>query len=636
MGFQLSHQRLNQFMIKQRNQRILVLVVSLLLFPVLVGAAQEDPYKELNISWDRLGAVYGRILENYYSQLDHGEIMAAAINGMLGELDSYSQFFDEEGIRQLRQDTTGKFAGLGITVGMQDQYPLVISPIEDTPAFRAGILPGDLIVGIEGRDTRGLSLDEVVNTLRGEPGTEVQIRIRRQGEEEAWDVILERQIIKIKSVALAAELTAGVGYISMRQTRFSEDTGKDIEEALNKMREEGVEGLILDLRGNPGGLLSQATYVADLLLPQGAAIVSIKEKEGRREETRVSQRKPAAGKMPIVVLIDQGSASASEIVAGAVQDNDRGVVLGTGSFGKGSVQTIFDLLDVEDTALKLTTALYYTPSGRSIHREEKNFNSSFVDIPFDGFRLPALPLLEILLKARDQDQALDQLEARFDLSHAEARRVLSTETGDLVGRVEEETKTKEGAAPKSYYTEGGRQVYGGGGISPDITVEQQEIPSFVQDLERRRAFFDFAVEYVGNDSALFHANEVPTIDQTVLDAFAGFMVDHKDLEERINQDARSKVSHLRQQAQQQGWAEKTVLAIEALEQQLKEESSIEKVVQGARSHIETALRRELVLRLKGKQASLLSALEEDIQVKEAIDLLKDNARYKKILQKGTS
>ena len=594
--------------------------------------ANDDPYERLNISWDRMGAVYSRILENYYSQLDHNEIMAAAISGMLGELDSYSQFFDEEGIRQLRQDTSGKFAGLGITVGLQDQYPLVISPIEDTPAFRAGILPGDLIVGIEGKETRGLSLDEVVNTLRGEPGTEVTIRIRRRGEAESWDVTLERQVIKIKSVALAAEITPGIGYVSMRQTRFSEDTGKDIEKALEALKSGEVEGLILDLRGNPGGLLSQATYVADILLPQGAPIVSIKEKEGRRQETRVSQRQPVADKIPLVVLIDRGSASASEIVAGAIQDNDRGLVVGTGSFGKGSVQTIFDLLDVEDTALKLTTALYYTPSGRSIHRQDKALNTAFIDVPLDGLDLPALSLLEILLKAPDQEQAMDELEARFDISRTEASQVLSTTFGDLIGRKQAESAVEADAPPQTYYTQGGRQVFGGGGITPDIVIELEKSPAFVQDLARRRVFFDFAVEYVGTS----HSTEIPPIDATVFRAFAEFMQNHQDLEEHIYRDARSKVSHLRQQAQAQGWEPETMAAVAALEERLDAEASIRKIIDQSGDHIERALTKEFVLRLKGKRASLLTGLEDDLQIKKAIELLKDKPRYERILEKGTS
>lgn len=612
------------------RQYVLRIALIGLMGPQLV-LANNDPYERLNISWDRLGAVYSRILENYYSQLDHDEIMAAAISGMLGELDSYSQFFDEEGIRQLRQDTSGKFAGLGITVGLQDQYPLVISPIEDTPAFRAGILPGDLIVGVEGKETRGLSLDEVVNTLRGEPGTEVTIRIRRRGEDEPWDVTLERQIIKIKSVAIAAKIEPGFGYISMRQTRFSEDTGKDIEEALESLKSDKVEGIILDLRGNPGGLLSQATYVADMLLPQGAPIVSIKEKEGRRQETRVSQRRPVAGQLPLVVLIDRGSASASEIVAGAIQDNDRGLVVGTGSFGKGSVQTIFDLLDVEDTALKLTTALYYTPSGRSIHRQNKALNTAFIDVPVDGLDLPALPLLELLLRAPDQEQAMDELEARFDISRTEARQILSTSFGDLVGRSGDESDVLAAATPQTYYTQGGRQVFGGGGITPDIIVETERSPAFVQELARRRVFFDFAVEYVGRS----HSTEIPPIDNEVLGAFAEFMQKDQDLEAHIFRDARSKVSYLRQQAETQGWAPETVAAVEALEEQLAVEAGIRKIIDHAGLHIEKALKKEFVLRLKGKRASLLTGLEDDVQVKEAIELLKDKTRYTRLLAKGT-
>ena len=360
--------------------------------------------------------------------------MRAAIEGMLRQLDAYSQYFDEEGLRQLRQDTTGRFAGLGITVGIMEQTPVVIAPIEGTPADRAGLLPGDLIVAIEGRATYGRSLEEVVTELRGEPGSSVRITIRRRGEIANWDVVIVREMIRIRSVAVSEEILPGIGFISMRQTRFSEETSAEMEAALEQLFARGVKGLILDLRGNPGGLLSQATEVADLFLPKGAPIVSVRERAGRRQETKHSERRPPAAKVPLVILIDGGSASAAEIVAGAVQDNDRGLVVGTTSFGKGSVQTIFDLSDHARAALKLTTALYFTPSGRSIHRESLT-SPGVQQVPFGELRLPAGMLLSLVLTSPDVDVARDRLRARFDLDEGISRRILETTLGGLAGRV---------------------------------------------------------------------------------------------------------------------------------------------------------------------------------------------------------
>jgi len=456
-------------------------LLTVLLLWSTAGGATPDPYAGVNESWERFGSVYGRIVENYYASIDQKEIMQAAIEGMLDRLDTYSQFYDEEGLRQLRQDTTGKFAGLGITVAIKDSYPVVISPIEGTPAARVGLQPGDLIVGIEGRNTRDMPLDEIVNILRGEPGTQVRIKVADSaGMTSAREVTITREVIKIKSVTLVEEVDPGVGYISMRQTRFSEETGEEVEQALEGLKAKGVRGVILDLRGNPGGLLSQATQVADLFLPKGAPIVAVKEREGRRQEVKHSQRKPAAEDLPLVVLIDGGSASASEIVAGAIQDNDRGIILGTTSFGKGSVQTIFDLQETEDAALKLTTALYYTPSGRSIHRDSSSgLGELSFQLSMGERRLPAGPTLDIILNAENLHQAGAALRARFDLEEEAIDQILSTPLGSLAGFSDIDVAPDSSAGRgngETYFTRKGRKVYGGGGITPDLSVEGDQPP----------------------------------------------------------------------------------------------------------------------------------------------------------------
>ena len=372
---------------------------------------------------------------------------------------------------------------------------MVIAPIEGTPADRAGLLPGDLIVAIEGRETFGRSLEEVVTELRGEPGTAVRITIDRRGVLANWQVVIVREMIKIRSVAVAEEILPGIGYISMRQTRFSEETSVEVEAALEQLFAAGVKGLILDLRGNPGGLLSQATEVADLFLPKGAPIVSVRERSARREETKHSERRPPAADVPLVILIDGGSASAAEIVAGAVQDNDRGLVVGTTSFGKGSVQTIFDLSDRDRAALKLTTALYFTPSGRSIHREALA-TPGVRQIPFGEVSLPVGRLLSLILTSPDIEVAGDRLRARFDLDETMSRQILETTLGGLAGRAPASLDSGS-VDDRSFRTNGGRLVYGSGGIEPDLVVEGAASPAYVQELRRHRVFFDFVVEYVG-------------------------------------------------------------------------------------------------------------------------------------------
>lgn len=616
-------------------------VLLVVLSPVAVQSSTVDPYEEVNASWERFGAVYTRILENYYADLDQKEIMRAAIEGMLEELDSYSQFYDEEGLRQLRQDTSGKFAGLGITVGLKDHYPVVISPIEDTPAFRAGLKPGDLIVAIEGKDTYDLTLDEVVDILRGEPDTTVRIRVSRKGGPPAWDVVITREIIKIKSVVLVDEIQPGIGYISMRQSRFSEDTAGEVERGLKSLKEKGVKGMILDLRGNPGGLLSQATQVADLFLPKGAPIVTIRERDGRRKELKRSQRNPVAEGLLLAVLIDAGSASASEIVAGAIQDNDRGVVLGTTSFGKGSVQTIFDILEAENSALKLTTALYYTPSGRSIHREGFTALDRLPPkVQFGEVELPAGLVLDLILRAPDRAWAATSLRNRFDLGEVQVEQVLSTPLRDLMvnrsAQIEGEGISQDGGGDsvETFYTLKGRKVYGKGGIAPDIKIEPVQLPSYILELERHRLFFDFAVDYVARDSLLAESGVVPEVDQVMLEEFSAYF-SQDDSSSKYGKIGRRELEKLKTLAEEMGWTQATRASIDSLEVEIEKELT-RVLTPKLEPYMRTALQRELTLRLKGRPASLRTGLEGDAQLDEAVRLLQNAQRYNQVLQDGAS
>ena len=594
---------------------------------VIRAATTEDPYAEVNASWERFGAVYSRILENYYSSLDQEEIMSAAIKGMLGQLDPYSEYYDEEGLRQLRQDTTGKFAGLGITVAIKDRFPVVISPIEDTPAFRAGLRPGDLIVAIEGKSTLDMQLESVVNALRGDPGTKVAISVATHLGATPREVEIQREIITIKSVVLVEELQEKIGYISMRRTRFSEYTSSEVEEAIKNLPR--VEGLILDLRGNPGGLFSQATQVADLFLPQGVPIVKIKERDGRREEVKYSHRHSIARNVPLVVLIDEGSASASEIVAGAIQDNDRGVVVGAASFGKGSVQTIFDLREREDesSALKLTTALYYAPSGRSIHREQ-DIARPVHRVLFGDRELPHQLVMDLIFRSENRAKALSALQSHFDMDSESAESILSIRLGDLVG------KSKMGAAGlpdsmanRTYYTQRGRKVFGGGGIKPDIRVESEPFPPYVQELERRRLFFDFVIDYVSTDSSWAEEHPDLTVSDEMVEGFMEFVQD-RSLDQ--GQKGLNQIEELEDLAEKMDWGEEVQESIHQLRAAVKQEwerrhsSELEPYVKGA-------LRRELILRFKGRKAQLLEDLQQDVQLAKAIEVLADQDQYLGVL-----
>ena len=583
----------------------------------------EDPYAEVNASWERFGAVYSRILENYYARLDQEEVMSAAIKGLLGQLDPYSEYFDEEALRQLRQDTTGKFAGLGITVAIKDRFPVVISPIEDTPAFRAGLRPGDLIVAVEGKSTLDMQLECVVNALRGDPGTKVAISVATHLGATPREVEIQREIIRIKSVVLVEELRGKIGYISMRRTRFSEHTSSEVEEALKSLPR--VEGLILDLRGNPGGLFSQATQVADLFLPQGVPIVSIKEREGRREEIKYSHRPSIARDIPLVVLIDEGSASASEIVAGAIQDNDRGVIVGGASFGKGSVQTIFDLPEEASSALKLTTALYYAPSGRSIHRKQ-NIARPVHRVLFGDRELPHQLVMDLVLRSGNRAKALSALQSHFDMNSESAESILLIRLGDLVG------KSKIGAdglpdsiANRTYYTQQGRKVFGGGGIKPDISIDPEPFPPYVQELERRRLFFDFVIDYVSADSSWAAEHPGLTVSDEMVNSFMKF-VRTKDGSLNQGQKGLSKIEELEDLAEEMDWGTAAQESLHQLRVAVGQEWE-QRYSSKLSPYIKSALRRELVLRFRGRKAQLLAELQEDVQLAKAVEVLGDQDMY---------
>ncbi len=594
---------------------------------VIRAATTEDPYAEVNASWERFGAVYSRILENYYARLDQEEVMSAAIKGMLGQLDTYSEFYDEEGLRQLRQDTTGKFAGLGITVAIKDRFPVVIAPIEDTPAFRAGLRPGDLIVAVEGKSTLDMQLESVVNALRGDPGTKVAISVATHLGATPREVEIQREIIRIKSVVLVEELKGKIGYVSMRRTRFSEHTSSEVEEAVKSLPR--VEGLILDLRGNPGGLFSQATQVADLFLPQGVPIVSIREREGGREEVKYSRRQSIARDIPLVVLIDEGSASASEIVAGAIQDNDRGVIVGTASFGKGSVQTIFDLREEASSALKLTTALYYAPSGRSIHREQ-DIVRPVHRVLFGDRELPHQLVMDLILRSDNRVKALSALQSHFDMDSESAESVLLIRLGDLVGRSKiGEAGLLDSISNRTYYTQRGRKVFGGGGIKPDIGVEQEPFPPYIQKLERRRLFFDFVIDYVSTDSSWAEEHPSLTVSDEMVKGFIEFVrTKNRSLDQ--GQEGLSQIEELEGLAEEMDWdkaAQELIHQLRAAVEQEWERRYSSKL----EPYIKNALRRELVLRFRGRKAQLLEELKEDVQLAKAVEVLGDQDQYLGVL-----
>ena len=422
------------------------------------GGARGDLYSNVDLFVE----VLHKVEDNYVDPVDGKKLVDGALRGMLKGLDPYSQFLDTRAYGQLQSVTQGSFGGIGIVVGVRDNYPTVISPIEGTPAWRAGMRSGDVIVTIEGKSSLGLNIEEVADRLRGAPGTPVRLSVRREGEEQDQDYTLERENIVTRSVPYSFMAERGIGYV--RLANFSEKSGAEVRSAVASLRATGAQRMILDLRQNPGGLLDQAVDVTEQFVPRGALVVYTHGRQRTQDNRYYSREAQPQVQWPIVVLVDGGSASAAEIVAGALQDLDRALLVGRTTFGKGSVQSVFPLRD-RGAALKLTTALYYTPSGRSIHRAVRDTSPS------------------------DDDE--DAIAPHPDTT-APVRPV--------------------------FHTAAGRIVYGGGGITPDVTVLPDSFPPLVQKVEGRGLPFRFANRWLNT-----HAGGAAEAGSPPWDEFVAFL-----------------------------------------------------------------------------------------------------------------
>jgi len=345
---------------KKRIIVLLALVFIVASTGMLIGrwsiGAEGEGYEDLKVFTEALTMVK----KNYVEEVKTRDLVYGAIKGMLSSLDPHSSFLNPDSYKEMQAETRGEFGGIGIQIGVKEGMLTVIAPIEDTPAYRAGIKAGDKIIKINNEVTREMSLHDAVSKMRGAPKTSVTIAILREGWKETKDFTLVREIIKIKSVK-SKLLEDGIGYVKISQ--FQEQTAADLSAVMEKLTQEKINSLILDLRNNPGGLLNSAVSVTSQFLPPNKLVVYIKGRKGDRTEYNTSDDRPSYD-APMIVLVNEGSASASEIVAGALKDWDRAVILGAKTFGKGSVQSVIPLSD--GSGLRLTTAIYYTPKGTSI------------------------------------------------------------------------------------------------------------------------------------------------------------------------------------------------------------------------------------------------------------------------------
>ncbi len=396
---------------------------------------RDDDFFALRKNFEIFGAIYEELVTGYVDELDPAQVMRTGIEAMLEDLDPYTVFFDEADIADIDIITRGKYGGVGLNVQVRNGRITVSSPIENASAYQQGVRAGDIITRVAETPIDGLSLNDVRNLMRGEPGTTVEMVIERQGEAEALRFILTREEVTLKNVTYTAfvddDTASGLGYIKLE--RFARGASREVRSALQDMEKAGpVRGVVLDLRDNPGGLLEDAVEISQFFVQQGARILSTRGRDGTTERVYRNNTSPLLPETPVVILINGFSASASEIVAGALQDLDRGLIVGTTSFGKGLVQIVKPL--PYNTSLKITTSRYYTPSGRSIQAIDYSLH--------DG----------------EFEQIPDSLRHLFK-------------------------------------TASGRAVRDGHGIEPDVEVSLGEVSQLEQALRRRAAFFFFANHY---------------------------------------------------------------------------------------------------------------------------------------------
>ncbi len=386
---------------------LVIILIALLFWQLPSTVARRDTVYR---TFEPLVDIRAEILKNYVEEVDEKDLIRGAIEGMLQRLDPYSSFFGPEQMADLQRDTTGSFGGIGVLIDMKDGWLTIMSPIEDSPAFRAGVLAGDRLLEIDGESTKGMTMSDAVNKLTGKPGTKVSITVRHELKNEQVTVTLTRDNIKIISVKgwqrrngsdwdymIDPELK--IGYV--RVSKFMPDTAKAIDEAIKRLQAEGLKALILDLRLNPGGLLESAIEVSDLFL-DGGVILSTKGRWSQKKDS-MAKKEGTYPKFPMAVLVNRYTASAAEIVAGALRDHKRATVIGERTFGKGSVQNVIRLEDNQG-AIKLTTAYYYLPNGECIHKTKQAEASGKWGVePSVDIKLTEEELLEVINSRREAD-----------------------------------------------------------------------------------------------------------------------------------------------------------------------------------------------------------------------------------------
>ena len=546
----------------------ITLVAITVIIASFLSVSFTDNYFEIAKNLDIFTSLYKELNTYYVDETDPGKLMKKGIDAMLKSLDPYTTYIPESEIEDFRFMTTGQYGGIGAIITKRGDYVFISEPYEGFPAQKAGLMAGDKILEINGVSAKGKTTEDVSKVLKGQPNTSVTLLMERKNQAKPFEVSFDREKVTVKSVPYAGFVADGIGYIKLRS--FTRNCGKDIKKALvNLKKEQELKGLILDLRGNPGGLLNESVNISNIFVEGGEEIVSTKGKIKEWEKVYKATQKAEDTKTPLVVLINQSSASASEIVSGVMQDLDRGVIIGSRSFGKGLVQQSRKLS--YNTQLKVTIAKYYTPSGRCI-------------------------------------QALDYSNRNEDGS---------------VGKIQDSLKT-------AFKTKNGRTVYDGGGIEPDIEVEQEKIGNITISLIRKRLIFDYATDYRFSHDSIASADKFQFSDENFV-AFQSFL---SDKEYEYTTETEDVVEKLKKIAEEEFYFKEIATEYDALIAKLEVNKKDD--LNKFKSEIKELITSEIVSRYYYQKGRIIATLQFDKDVEEAIKVLKDKKRYDNILAGNTS
>ena len=529
-----------------------------------VGTAFTTNYFNVSKQLDIFNTLFKELNMYYVDETDPGKLMNKAIDAMLGSLDPYTTYIPEEDIEDFRFQQTGQYGGVGAIIRQDGDYVIIAEPYEGFPADKAGLIAGDRLLEIDGKSVKGKTTAQVSDVLKGEPGTAVEVKVERPLLEKTFKVKIEREEIQVKSVPYYGMVDENVGYIRLRS--FTQTATADVEKALLDLRKNHeLKGLVLDLRGNPGGLLREAVNLCNLFIPKGSEVVSTKGKIKERNRTYYTQNQPLDTLLPLAVMINRGSASASEIVAGTLQDLDRAIIVGERSFGKGLVQEPRKLS--YGSQLKVTIAKYYTPSGRCI-------------------------------------QAIDYSNRNEDGS---------------VGKLPDSLRTE-------FKTLGGRSVYDGGGIDPDVETEQIDYKPILGSLIRKNLIFDYATLYRHKHKSLPPPEQFVISDELYED-FVQFL-SGKDYQ--YETDSEKRLKQWKKAAENENYFAAIEKQYQALEQELLDHK--EDDIHKYQSQIDDLLKEEIVTRYYYQEGRLRASLVDDLDLKGALEILNDKNAYQSLLR----